>query len=143
MNAKTGSLPPISKGLPEKYRKTIMLKVLDSLPGNVLTIEASGKVTHEDYRDTFIPNAEAMMARGPIKFLYIVENNFEGFEIEALWDDGTFGIKHWRQFSHIAVVADQAWLRATISVFKAIIPAEVRLFGLSELSSAKNWIANA
>jgi hypothetical protein len=113
------------------------------LPSNVLAIEAIGKVTHADYRDTLIPKAEALLAKGAIKILYIVGRDFEGFEIKALWDDGAFGIKHWREFSHVAVVGNQAWLRATICMFKPFIPAEVRFFGLSELSGAKNWIANA
>ena len=38
-----------------------MLKLIEGLPQNVLAIEAIGKVTHEDYRDTLIPKAEAMM----------------------------------------------------------------------------------
>ena len=44
-----------------------MLKIIESLPPDVMAIEASGKVTHEDYRDTLIPRAEAMMANGPLK----------------------------------------------------------------------------
>ena len=29
-----------------------------------------GKITHEDYHNTLIPMAEAMMAKGPIRMLY-------------------------------------------------------------------------
>ena len=50
------------------------------LPPDVMAIEASGKVTHEDYRDTLIPKAEAMMAKGPIKMLYVIGEDFTGFE---------------------------------------------------------------
>jgi hypothetical protein len=39
-----------------------MFKFIDRLPPNVLAIEASGTVTHEDYRDTIIPETEAMAA---------------------------------------------------------------------------------
>jgi hypothetical protein len=31
---------------------------------------------------------------------------FTGYELEGLWDDSAFGIKHWREFKRIAVVAD-------------------------------------
>jgi len=120
-----------------------MFKFIKGLPQNVLGIEASGKVTHEDYRKTLIPRAEAMIAQGPIKMLYVIGKDFTGFGIEAMWDDGMFGIKHWHDFSHIAVVADQNWLRAAVVIFKPFFQGEVRLFKLSELAAAKDWIGGA
>jgi hypothetical protein len=120
-----------------------MLKFIEGMPQDVLAIEAVGKVTHEDYRTILIPKAEAMMTKGPIKLLYVIGKEFTGYELEALWDDGAFGIKHWREFKRVAVVADQAWMRASISMFTPFFPAEVRLFGLSELSAAKDWVLGA
>jgi len=117
-----------------------MFKLIEGLPQNVLAIEASGKVTHEDYRSILIPKAEAMMSKGTLRMLYVIGNEFVGFELEALWDDGKFGLKHWHDFSHIAVVADQAWLRATVSMFSPFFRGEVRIFQVSELAAAKTWI---
>jgi stage II sporulation SpoAA-like protein len=119
-----------------------MLKLIEGLPQNVLAIEAIGKVTHEDYRDTLIPKAEAMMTKGPIRMLYVIGKEFTGFELEALWDDSKFGLMHWHNFSHIAVVADQAWLRAAVTLFTPFFRGEVRIFPVSELVSAKAWMAN-
>lgn len=120
-----------------------MLTLIEDLPPTVLGVEASGKVTHEDYLNILIPNAEAMMAEGPIKMLYVIGDNFTGFELGALWDDGAFGVKHWHDFSRIAVVTDHAWLRAAVSMFKPFFPHEVRLFRLSDLAAAKAWLAGA
>ena len=120
-----------------------MFKLIEDMPPDVLAVEAVGKVTHEDYRTILIPKAEAMMATGPIKMIYVIGKEFSGYDLEALWDDGAFGIKHWREFKRIAVVADQAWLRAAVSMFAPFFPAEVRLFNLSELSAAKDWIIDA
>ncbi len=120
-----------------------MFKMIEGLPQDVLAIEATGKVTHEDYQHTLIPRAEAMMAKGPIKMLYVLGKEFTGFELEALWDDGAFGLRHWHEFSHIAVVTDHAWMRAAASMFTPFFHGEVRLFGLSELLGAKNWITGA
>ena len=36
-----------------------MFIFIEGLPSDVLAIAASGKVTHEDYRNTLIPRAEA------------------------------------------------------------------------------------
>jgi enoyl-[acyl-carrier-protein] reductase (NADH) len=51
-----------------------------------------------------------MMAKGPIRMLYVVGKEFTGFELEALWDDSAFGIKHWHDFSQIALVNLAAFL---------------------------------
>jgi hypothetical protein len=119
-----------------------MFKLIEGLPQDVLAIEAPGKVTHEDYRNILIPKAEAMMAKGPIGMLYVIGKDFTGFELEALWDDGKFGLKHSHDFNRIALVADQAWMRAAVSVFTPFIRREVRMFRLSELSAAKAWVAD-
>lgn len=119
-----------------------MFKSIDGLPQNVLAIEAAGKITHEDYHNTLIPMAEEMMAKGPIRMLYMIGKEFTGFELEALWDDSVFGFKHWHDFSHIAVVTDHLVLRAMVNMFKPFFHGQVRLFGLSELSTAKDWITN-
>jgi hypothetical protein len=120
-----------------------MLTLIEGLPPEVMGIEAVGKVTHEDYQNILIPKAEAMMAKGPIKMLYVIGAEFTGYELEALWDDSTFGAKHWRDFSHVAVIADQTWVRGLVSMFKPFFPCEVRLFRLADLAAAKAWIASA
>ena len=83
------------------------------------------------------------MAKGPIKLLFVIGKDFTGYQLEALWDDGAFGIKHRHEFKRIAVVTDQAWMRASTSMFATFLSAEVRLFALSELSAAKDWITRA
>lgn len=120
-----------------------MFKFIDGLPQDVMAVEATGKVTHEDYRSTFIPKAEAMMAKGPIRMLYVIGKEFTGFEFEALWDDSAFGVRHWHDVTHIAVVTDHLWMSAMVSMFKPFFHGEVRLFRLSELAAAKGWIRDA
>jgi hypothetical protein len=120
-----------------------MFKFIEGMPQDVMAIEATGQVTHEDYRGTLIPKAKAMMAKGPIRMLYVIGKEFTGFDLEAMWDDSAFGLMHWRDFSRIAVVADQAWMRAMVSMFTPFFRGEVRLFRLSELPAAKVWITDA
>ncbi len=120
-----------------------MFKLIEDLPPDVLGIEAIGKVTHEDYKNILIPKAEAMIAKGPVKLLYVAGEDFEGYELEALWDDSAFGVKRWHDFTRVAVVADQAWLRTAVSLFSPFFPCEVRLFRLQDLAGARAWIAAA
>ena len=51
-----------------------------------------------------------MITKAPIKMLYVIGKEFTGFELEALWDDSVFGIRHWHDFTHIALVTDHAWI---------------------------------
>jgi hypothetical protein len=76
-----------------------MFKFIEGLPPDVIAIEAIGQITHKDYHDTLVPKAESMMASGPVRMLYVIGNEFTGFDLEALWDDSAFGIKHWHDFS--------------------------------------------
>ena len=85
-----------------------MFRYIEGLSQDVMAIEATGKITREDYNNELIPRAEGMMTRGPIKMLYVIGKDFTGFELEALWDDSAFGLRHWHDFSHIAVVTDHA-----------------------------------
>ncbi len=119
-----------------------MLTLIDGLPADVLGVEVSGKVTHRDYRDVLIPRAEAMLMHGPMKMLYVADNDLAGFELEALWDDAAFGVKHWRGLARVAVVADHTWLRGAFSLFAPLFPGEARLFALADLAAAKDWIAS-
>ena len=45
-----------------------------------MAVEASDKVTHDDHRNALVPEAEAVMTRGPIKMLYWIGQDFTGFE---------------------------------------------------------------
>lgn len=119
-----------------------MFKLIEGLPNNVMGVEAIGTITHQDYQNTLIPTAEAMMAKGPIGMLYVIGSEFTGYELGAAWDDTVFGIKHWRDFSHIAVVTDHAWMGAMVSMVKPFFHGEIRMFDLIELPAAKVWITN-
>ena len=45
------------------WKEKIMFVFIEGLPPDVLAIEARGEVTHHDYRNTLIPNAEEMTRR--------------------------------------------------------------------------------
>ena len=117
-----------------------MFTLIEGLPADVLAIEASGQVTHQDYQGVLIPTAEGLMAKGPIKMLYVIGPKFTGFELGALWDDSAFGMKHWHDFSRIAVVTDHAWMGGMVTMFKPFFHGEVRLYQLTQLPAAKDWI---
>ncbi|HUO54542.1 MAG TPA: STAS/SEC14 domain-containing protein [Rhodoblastus sp.] len=118
-----------------------MFRVIEGLPPGVLGLEAHGRITHADYRDVLIPKIEAAAVQGPIDMIYAFGEDFSGFEFWAMWDDAAAGIRHWKDFRRIAVVADPAWLRNSVSLFAPFIPAEVGIFTRAEMATARDWIS--
>ena len=74
--------------------------------GNLVTVEASGKLTQEDY-DALIPSWKAAIARyGKIRLLFVM-HDFHGWDRHAAWDDFRFGLKHDKQVERIAMVGEK------------------------------------
>ncbi len=121
-----------------------MFKIIEGLPEDVLGIEASGKLTHDDYVNKLIPLCDEMLEKqSPLKMFYVIGVDFDGFELAAMWDDAAYGIKHWRDISHIAFVTDEGWMCAVAAMFAPLFPGAIRVFGLSEQEQAKDWISKA
>ena len=119
-----------------------MISLIDGLPANVLGIEASGTLTHKDYVDFVIPLFEkALEKQAPIRVLYVFGPDFNGMDLAAMWDDAAFGVKHWHDISHIALVTEENWIRACTAAFAPFFPGVVRIFGLSQLDEAKEWVS--
>ncbi|MGO9170915.1 MAG: STAS/SEC14 domain-containing protein [Rhodomicrobium sp.] len=80
-------------------------------------IELIGKVTYRDYETILIPMAEAMIAAEPVKILYAAALDFCRHDLQALWNDGVSGVKHWHDFTRAAGVAGlaaaEAWIANT------------------------------
>lgn len=121
-----------------------MFKVMKDLPDDVIGIEAVGKITHEDYIENIIPHFESMFETyGKLKVLYVLGEDFDGYELGALWDDATYGMRHWAHISHIALVTDDQWPHSLMSMFAPFFPGEIRMYRQSDLEQAKDWISNA
>ena len=119
-----------------------MFKQIEGLPENVLGVEISGKLTHEDYAEGMLPLCDDILAKHDrAKMLCVIGDDFSGMELSAMWDDMSYGMKHWHDMSHIAFVTDAAWLRNMTAIMTPFFPGEVKFFDLDEVEQAKNWIA--
>jgi SpoIIAA-like len=119
-----------------------MIRVLEDLPANVLGVEASGKVTDDDYERVLIPAVrERLAADGKIRFIYVLGEEFEGWTMGAMWEDAKLGGGELTAWEKVAVVTDKDWLKHMVKAFGWMIPGEVRVFGLGELVDATAWAA--
>lgn len=117
-----------------------MMKVLKGLPGNVLGVEASGRVTREDYEKVLIPAVQRKLSDGEkLRMIYCMDADAV-FDFGAIQEDMSFGFGHWRDFSHIALVTDNIAVRSMTLMFMPFFPGKIRTFPAAELAEAKDWI---
>ena len=87
--------PGDSRLLYERVRTTkeeSVNRILEGLPSNVIGVEASGRVTDDDYENVLVPAVRATLDdEGKIRFIYILGDEFEGWTMGALWDDAKLG----------------------------------------------------
>jgi hypothetical protein len=119
-----------------------MIERIPDLPDNVLGLTAKGRVTAKDYESVIIPAVEAMLAaRGKVRFLYHLGEEFSGIEAAAAWDDVVLGVRHARGWERMALVSDVEWIRSGVRLFGLAIPGHVRVFHNREFAEAKRWVS--
>jgi hypothetical protein len=117
-------------------------EVLQGYPADVLAIAAHGRITRADYEKTLIPLvAQKVKAKGKVKLLYVLAQDFGGFTAGAAWDDARLGLTHLGDFARIAVVTDVEWIRLGVKMFAPLIRCPVHLFHTSDMDEAAAWIA--
>jgi len=114
------------------------------MPPGTVGFRVVGKVEREDYDDVLTPELTRALAAGPLRTLYLIES-LDEIEPSALWADAKvgfdLGIRHRDAFVRSAIVTDIEWLARATNLFAWMIPGEVRVFPLAELTQAKAWIA--
>ena len=119
-----------------------MIKIINVDDTDVLALEVTGKFTSEDY-DKIIPVFENKIRKeGRIK-IYIEFDDFDSIEPGAIWKDLKFDVKHYNDFSRIAVVGDEKWMDWMTKSIAPFTSAKVRYFSKSDRVLAKRWLSEA
>jgi hypothetical protein len=119
-----------------------MIQILENMPEGVLGVEAVGKLTTNDYKDVFAPAlAAAIAAHNKVRIVFIIEGEFGGMEVGAMWEDLKTGIKDWNHWERIALVTDQRWIREGLHLFGWAVPGQVKTFEPQQRQDAIDWTA--
>ncbi|GAL03207.1 hypothetical protein JCM19237_6100 [Photobacterium aphoticum] len=104
-----------------------------------MEIKAIGTLTHSDY-EKIIPLIEDAMEgiEHPVINVYIDGTEFEGWQLQAAWDDLKLGLKHGRKFHKVAIYGNQRWQEIMSKVGGWFISGEVRYF--DDSIEAINWL---
>jgi len=105
-----------------------------------LSFKAIGKLTHQDY-ETITPLLEnALKGIDEPKIKAFVDcTEFEGWELQAAWDDLKLGLKHGSEFEKIAILSNKSnLLELGSKIASWFINGEIKYF--EDLQEAMAWL---
>ncbi len=108
---------------------------------DIILCRASGFLTKEDY-ETALPELERAIERseGRPRVLILLED-FRGWQLDALWQELRFDLKHRKDFERIAVVGDSRLQDWGTRLSRPFFAAEMRYFSRAELPEAEAWLS--
>jgi len=119
-----------------------MLEQLDSVD-NVLAIRISRKITGADL-DAIMDRLDALMASRDQVHLFVETQGIDGIELSSLPGYIARALPLFSKldrFGRVAVVADQAWIRAGTRLESAMLPnIKYRVYEPEERAEALAWV---
>ena len=116
-----------------------MLELIEGLPGNIVGIAVSGRLTREDCQDILVPAiAKSLKRHDKIRLYYEIGSRFPG----ATWEDLRLGVGNIPQWERVALVTDVGWFRHTVNPMWSLIPGEVRGFTTTDAYQGCAWISS-
>jgi hypothetical protein len=106
----------------------------------VVEIHVTGEVTNADLAACIGQVRDDVERHGKTRILEFIEH-FTGIEPAALWTDVKLGVPLANKVTHVALVADQAWVRAMAHIGVLLTKAEIRIFEPGQAEEARAWIA--
>jgi hypothetical protein len=118
-----------------------MIEFMNESSGNAIGIRASGKLTKTDYDTILIPRlTELFKTCGQLNVIFYMDDTFEGWDLEAAWDDASYGLMHRADFDKLAVVGGPAWIDWCIKLGGFLMKGEIKVFPPEQLDQAWKWI---
>jgi hypothetical protein len=104
-----------------------------------LSLKATGKLTHDDYKviTPMIESALEGVDQPKIKAIFD-GTELEGWELRAAWDDFKIGLKHGSEFEKIAIYGNKRWQEISAKVGSWFMSGEVRYF--EDRDDALKWL---
>lgn len=121
-----------------------MIERIDQMPIGTIGLQASGKLTRDDYRGVLEPAIREGIAAGELRLLFVL-TDFDGLEPAAVPEDIRTGLSAWlghhSAWRRFALVTDVEWVAKAMHMFAWMTPGEVTIRGLDGLDEAKDWVA--
>jgi hypothetical protein len=128
-----------SSGLPED----VMFAAIENLPHGAIGFVAHRRITAFDRNTVLKPTVESALEYGKVRLLYVIGEDFRGYDLGGLYDDVVFGSEHFNDFERIAFVAHDGPFRRAATAMEGLMPAALQVFGPSHVEDAKTWLGTA
>jgi hypothetical protein len=114
------------------------------MPAGTVGLQASGKLSREDYREVIEPALNRAIESGELRLLFVL-TDFGGLEPGAWLEDLKTGLTAWVRdhsaWRRFALVTDVEWVTRAMRLFAWVAPGEVTTYGLDQVEQAKSWVA--
>ncbi|MEA3552953.1 MAG: STAS/SEC14 domain-containing protein [Campylobacterota bacterium] len=104
-----------------------------------IKLKIDGTLTHEDYKmmTPMIENSVKGIEHPKVKVL-VDALDFDGWEMEVLWDDLKFSLGHIELFNKIAFVGNKKWEEYAVKISNWFMIGDIEYF--ENMDDALNWI---
>ena len=114
--------------------------ITEASAGNIVEVEATGKLTKEAY-ESFVPmTEEKIKEHGKIRILFVM-HDFHGWDAGALWEDMKFDLKHFNHIERLAIVGESKWEKGMSVFCRPFTTAKIKYFDTTDIDKARAWIA--
>ncbi len=115
-----------------------MHEILSQTQGDFVAIKLTDKLTELDFQ-IIVPLLQAEIEEYHKIALFVEMKDFHGWTAGALWADTKFDLKHYNDFSRIAMVGDQKWEKWMATLAKPFTTAAVRFYDIAQRDVALRW----
>jgi hypothetical protein len=118
------------------------IQVNEENDGKILIVRASGKLTKADY-EQLMPEIDRLIQLYGTLHMLIDMTAFQGWQVEALWEEIKFGVAHFADIKRLAIVGDKRWQEVLALFAKPFTKATIHYFDHTDTSEARQWLDEA
>ena len=119
-----------------------MIETLPDLPNGVVGVRLSGRLSGQEFRE-FRPTWERLFETDDIRFVEVIDDDYEGFGPGGLVEDCKIGfgaLFHYHSaFKRMAVVTDKEWVVHVLQALAWMVPGEFTVFARDDFDAATQW----
>ena len=105
----------------------------------VIEIVVDGAISKDDYQATAAAIQAALDTHGKVRVIEVIKS-LGWIDPGVWWQDVRWVFTHLSGIGRCAVVTDKGWVGSITRAIAALMPSEIRVFGLGELDAARAWV---
>lgn len=116
-----------------------MVSRIETNRDSLAAFRLTGTIHKNDYA-LLVPVLEEKISRYGKIDLYWEMLDSAGWDLEGLWEDLKFDLRHLNSFRRVAIVGDKDWEGWLATLIRPFSTAEVRYFRVPERDQAMGWL---